>query len=118
MPEWLIVALATLASYRLVRLVTLDRITEPVFEPLRQWFEVRWIRRHTRPGSDAEFDAVESDEWNSKLAYLLSCAWCLGLWVSGAVTMILSTVYGLDYPILVWLSMSTVIGFLGNIDSD
>ena len=110
--------LGALAAYRVTRLVTTDKIAEPIFEPIRQRLEDRWIRKHTEPGSNEEFDAVESDKWNSKLAFLLSCAWCLGFWVSGVVTVILSMAYGLHYPILTWLAMSTVVGFLGNIDSE
>jgi hypothetical protein len=111
-----LLVIGALASYRITRLVTTDKITEPIFEPLRQWFEDRWIRKHY---PEYVPDAVRaSDEWQSKLAFLLSCAWCLGFWVSGMVTVILSVAYGLNYPILTWLAMSTVVGFLGNIDSE
>jgi hypothetical protein len=114
---WLTLLLA-LACYRVTRLVTTDKITEPIFEPIRQRLEDRWIRKHTRPGSPEEFDAVEADKWNSKLAFMLSCPWCLGFWVSGAGTLLVSLAYGLDYPIITWFAMSTVIGFLGRIDSE
>lgn len=118
MNDLFLLLLMALASYRLVRVVTLDKITEPIFEPLRQWFEIRWIRRNTRPGSPAEFDAIESEEWNSKLAYFLSCPWCLGFWVSGAVTVIVSLAYGLDYPILTWLAVAAIVGLIGELDSE
>lgn len=109
MPEWWLVALATLAAYRITRLVTTDKIAEPVTERVRWWLERRWQRKHG-PGSD--------EDWNSKLAFLLSCPWCLGFWVSGVTTVLLSQVYGLDYPVITWLAMSTVIGFLGRLDSE
>jgi hypothetical protein len=109
MTEWWLVALASLAAYRVTRLVTSDKITEPIFERLRWWLENRWLVEH-ESGSDTE--------WNSKLAYLLSCPWCLGFWVSGVTTVLVSMAYGLDYPILTWLAMSTVVGFLGRIDGD
>lgn len=101
--------LGALAAYRVTRLVTTDKITEPVMERIRWGLERRWHRKH---------DGGSDTEWNSKLAYLLSCPWCLGFWVSGVVTVILSMAYGLHYPILTWLAMSTVVGFLGNIDSE
>lgn len=110
--------LIALASYRVTRIVTQDKITEPVFDLIRQRLEYRWIHRNTVPGSDAEFDAIESDEYNSKLAYLLSCAWCLGFWVSGAATLLVSLAYGLDYPVFTWLASSTIVGLIGRIDSD
>lgn len=110
MPEWWLVALASLAAYRLTRIVTTDKITELIFDRLRFGLERRWYAKHGPVGSDTHF--------NSKLAFLLSCPWCLGFWVSGVVTVILSVAYGLDYPILTWLAMSTVVGFLGRIDSE
>lgn len=118
MPEWCLVALATLAAYRVTRLVTTDKITEPIFERIREWFEHRWIRKHTAPGSDEEFDAVESEDFNSKLAFMLSCPWCLGFWVAGVFTVILSVVHGLDYPVITWFAMSTGIGLIARIDSE
>lgn len=110
MPDWWLVALATLAAYRLTRLATTDKITEPLMERVRWWLEKRWESKHAEPGSDTE--------WNSKIAFMLSCPWCLGFWVSGAATVLVSAVYGLDYPVLTWLAMSTVIGFIGRIDSE
>lgn len=102
--------LGALAAYRITRLVTTDKITEPIFDKIRFGLERRWYAKHGPVGSDTHF--------NSKLAFLLSCPWCLGFWVSGVVTVILSMAYGLHYPILTWLAMSTVVGFLGNIDSE
>lgn len=106
---WLFVLLA-LASYRVTRLVTTDKITEPIFDRLRFGLERRWYAKHGPEGSDTHF--------NSKLAFLLSCPWCLGFWVSGAGTLLVSLVYGLDYPVLTWLAVSTVVGLLGQLDSD
>ena len=118
MPEWWLVALATFAAYRVTRLVATDKITEPFFESIRQRLEYRWIRKHAGDDEDRVLFFAQSSEWNSKLAYLLSCPWCLGFWVSGVVTVILSVAYGLHYPILTWLAMSTGVGFLGRIDSE
>lgn len=105
---WLFILLA-LASYRVTRLVTTDKITEPIFERVRWSLERRWYAKHDG-GSDTHF--------NSKLAFMLSCPWCLGFWVSGAGTLLVSLVYGLDYPALTWLAVSTAVGFLGQLDSD
>lgn len=110
MYEWWLVALASLAAYRVTRLVTTDKITERFFDRIRFGFERRWHKKHDEPGSATHF--------NSKLAFLLSCPWCLGFWVSGVVTVILSVAYGLDYPVITWLAMSTIVGFLGSIDSE
>lgn len=118
MSEWWLVALASLAAYRVTRLVTLDKITEPIFGALRLWLEERWIRKHA--GDDENLACLygKSETWNSKLAFLLSCPWCLGFWVSGVGTLLVSLAYGLDYSILTWLAVSTVVGFLGRFDSE
>ena len=102
--------LLALACYRVTRLVTTDKITERFFDKIRFGLERRWYAKHGPVGSDTHF--------NSKLAFLLSCPWCLGFWVSGAGTLLVSLVYGLDYPILTWLATSTVVGFLGRFDSE
>lgn len=118
MYDFALFILLALACYRVTRLVTTDKITEPIFGRLREALEYRWIHKHTRPGSPEEFDAIESEKFNSKLAYLLSCPWCLGFWVSGLGTLLVSLAYGLDYPIITWFAVSTVIGFLGRFDTE
>jgi hypothetical protein len=112
--------LLPLAAYRVTRFVTKDAIAAPVFDPLREWLEYRWIRKHTLPGTPAEFDAIESETFNSKFAYGLSCAWCLGFWVSGVGSLLVSVAYGLDYLMfaLLWLATSTIVGLIGRLDSD
>ena len=102
--------LLALACYRVTRLVTTDKITERFFDKIRFGLEHRWYAKHGPVGSDTHF--------NSKLAFLLSCPWCLGFWVSGAGTLLVSLVYGLDYPIITWFAVSTVIGFLGRFDTE
>lgn len=106
---WLFILLA-LACYRVTRLVTTDKITEPIFDKIRFGLERRWYAKHGPVGSDTHF--------NSKLAFLLSCPWCLGFWISGVGTLLVSLAYGLDYPIITWFAMSTVIGFLGRFDTE
>lgn len=110
MDDLVLFMLLALASYRVTRLVTTDKITEPIFDRLRFGLERRWYAKHGPEGSDTHF--------NSKLAFLLSCPWCLGFWVSGAATLLVSLVYGLDYPIVTWFALSTVVGFLGRFDTE
>lgn len=110
MHDLVLFILLALASYRVTRLVTTDKITEPIFDKIRFGLERRWYAKHGPVGSDTHF--------NSKLAFMLSCPWCLGFWVSGAATLLVSLAYGLDYPILTWFALSTVVGFLGRFDSE
>lgn len=109
MHDLVLFVLLALACYRVTRLITTDKITEPIFDRLRFGLERRWYEKHDG-GSDTHF--------NSKLAFMLSCPWCIGFWVSGAGTLLVSLAYGLDYPILTWFALSTVVGFLGRFDSE
>lgn len=118
MHDAVLFAVLALACYRITRLVTTDKITEPIFEPLRQRLELAWQRKHY---PDYVPDAIrDSETWNSKLAFMLSCPWCLGFWVSGAGSLLVSVAYGLDYLMfaLLWLATSTIVGLIGRIDSD
>lgn len=110
MHDFALFILLALACYRVTRLVTTDKITEPIFDRLRFGLEHRWYAKHGPEGSDTHF--------NSKLAFMLSCPWCLGFWISGIATLLVSLAYGLDYPIITWFALSTVVGFLGRFDTE
>lgn len=118
MHEFAFFIMFAFACYRVTRFVTMDKIGEPFFEPIRLRLEARWIRKHAGDDEDLAHLYGKSAEWNSKLAFLLSCPWCLGFWVSGAGTLLVSLAYGLDYPIITWFAASTVIGFLGRFDTE
>ena len=53
---WIMLILVVLATYRLTRLVTADRVTD--------WFRA-WAERS-----------------NATLGYLVTCDWCLSIWVA------------------------------------
>jgi hypothetical protein len=108
----------TFASFFVSWVFASAKIADPLMQPIRGFFERRWINKHAEPYS-AEWSLYnESEEWNSKLAYLLSCVKCLGFWVSGVTTVLLSQVYGINHPLLTWLAMSGVIVVLGSLTTD
>jgi hypothetical protein len=59
MPTPLLLVVAALATYRLTRLVTADKITEP----LRLW-------------------VLDRSQW---AGYLVTCDWCLSIWIAPPV---------------------------------
>ena len=80
--------------------------------------EKRWVQARSRKGTLTD-EQLENTKWNSKLAYMLSCTWCTGFWVSGVLSVILSLVYGFDYLAIVgWFAMATGVGLLGKIGDD
>jgi hypothetical protein len=90
---WLTVALVALATYRLTRLVTADRIAEPV----RNWVVER------NPG------------W---AGYLVTCDWCLSIWVAPwpAVAAVLWPDNRAVLAALLALSASAVTGLLSLVE--
>lgn len=89
----LTVVLVALATYRVTRLVTADRITEPV----RAWAE----RRGARVG------------------YLATCDWCLSVWVAPAPAAVAVALPGnrVVLGVLVALAASAVTGLLSIVEA-
>jgi hypothetical protein len=78
-------AVDLLATYRLTRLATADIISEPV----RQRAVTRLLRgSDVVEGSGSEKtaqDLVEAVRDPPKLARLITCRWCAGVWIAGGV---------------------------------
>jgi hypothetical protein len=92
MMDWLLLVLAALATYRLTRLVTADKITEPV----RGW-------------------VVDRSAW---AGYLVTCDWCLSIWVAPPVALC-AVLWGdnrLVLVVLLWLAVSAVTGILSLVE--
>lgn len=88
MPTALLTVLAVLSTYRLTRLVTADRI----LQGFRGWVVLR----------------------NRTLGYLVTCDWCLSIWVAPlpAAGVVLYPENRLVVAVLVGLSASAVTGLL------
>lgn len=90
MTGWLIV-LVVVACYRLTRLVTSDYIAEPV----RLWAERRWGEK-------------------SKRAYLVTCNWCLSIYIAPCVTVpaVLWPTNRIVWAVLLGLTASATAGLV------
>lgn len=92
-----------LTSYRLTRLLVIDK-----FPP------ILWLREkltgndeyHVEPASWVPF-------W---LEYLAGCYWCVGVWVSGGVTLVTALTTDLPYPLLVWGACAAVAPWLSHVE--
>lgn len=96
MPEGLLIAtvLIGLASYRLWRIIGRDQIADPV----RVWLIGR-----------------EGPAW-AFVGDLLNCAWCLGWWLAGAITIAVLWGSPLLHIGLVWCGSSALAGLFGVLD--
>jgi len=101
--DLLTVALICLASHRLTLLVIDDRITS---RP-RVWAQTKAEASYERRTGQRS-----GEEWLSWGGYLLNCPWCMGAWISAAVTVGTMLVASVPLPVLVWLTASTVTGLL------
>ena len=99
------VAVLALAAWRVTRLVTADRMTEPLREP---------IRRHATKSLPVPIFAWERRRQARWLALFdfLTCPWCISMWVATALYA-LATVWPGDWTtgLLTILAVAAVAGW-------
>jgi hypothetical protein len=80
---WFPLALDLLATYRLTRLATADVISEPA-----RMAVLKRVGAEPPPGEDdpTAQEVVESLEDPPRLATLVTCRWCAGMWIAAGVT--------------------------------
>lgn len=105
MTELLVLTIVCLATLRLTRLVTTDKIVEEQRQRLQLYLEQR---KEQKTGTETP------DTWQSKLAYILSCQWCLSIWVSIPVTAGADAVTSVPLPGLVPCVASAVTGMIAS----
>lgn len=122
MSHWFLFVLLVLGVSRLLQLVQVDKITERIRETLiyNRWpydakrgaLLAEW-RSDTR---DVSFSVRRTlgleDVRPTRLAYLLSCPWCLGLWVSAAAVAVLAQLVSMPLPALWAAALSHAVALL------
>lgn len=96
MSRWYRAAMDAGAAYRLTRLVVADQLTAEARDAVvRAAYEAAGARArqeqlhpevHTHPGAWAE-QVVPNDPDPPKLAILVTCPWCAGMWVALGVVL-------------------------------
>lgn len=121
-----LLVIGALAVYRAWRFVARDTITQRWREALYNRFPPTYQRSLVRA------------EWNSKMHEVLlharrdnprdpvpnvswltasfDCPWCINLIASAALTAAVDASFGLTWPLLWWLALSALVGFLGRVD--
>lgn len=79
---WLDLVVDVLATYRLTRLATADVISEPARMAL-----LRRVGAEPRSPDDdpSAQEVVEAMDEPPRLATLVTCRWCAGMWIAGGV---------------------------------
>lgn len=125
--EFLLVILICLATFRITRLVTRDKL--PLIDLPREAFVQRWgayedvkrVRvadnwRWWRYFWAGEFESVDGNHQTNlvmkSLAYLWECDWCTSVWVGAGVAYTSTIFVDVPYPFLVWLAASAVTGLI------
>ena len=110
-------AVDALATYRLTRLVTADIISEPfrrsIVGRLLGWGEEEMAAVHP-----TSLEAVEELEDPPKLARLLTCRWCAGVWVAGGVVAARTVAPRAWDPVARGLALSTGAALIARAETD
>ena len=80
---WLTLLVDVLATYRLTRLATADVITEPARRAVVKKVGAEAPQELDDPSAQ---DIVESMKRPPRLATLITCRWCAGIWIAAGVT--------------------------------
>ena len=102
---WADLIVDALATYRLTRLATTDVISEPVRMAI-----LRRTGAEPPPGEDdpTAQEVVESMADPPRLATLVTCRWCAGIWIAAGVSAARTTVPRAWQPVARGLALSSV----------
>ncbi len=110
MSDWFLFVLLVLGVSRVLRLVQADKITERFRETViyNRWpydaergaLIATWVREKRKVEFSVRRALGMPDVRPTRLAYLLSCPWCLGLWLSALAVTILAQIVSVPLPAL------------------
>lgn len=109
-------AVDALATHRLTRLATRDRITrrpraEIIIRSYAEFDREQGNRRHAWTDADWE-ELARTDETAPAGAAFIVCAWCTSIWIGAAVVAARRYAPGVWDPLARALASSTVVGLI------
>lgn len=107
MAHGLVLILMTLATYRLARLLVHDE-----FPPVK-WLREKFTAPYEAPQDSPLRRKTRVPYW---LAYLFSCPWCMTVWTSALVTLLVNVAVGIPLPLLVWLGVAAAAAWLSHLE--
>jgi hypothetical protein len=102
--RWFTLAIDVLATYRLTRLVTADVISEPARRAVLRQVGVEPQSNDDDPTAQ---EIVESLDHPPRLATLVTCRWCAGVWIAAGVTVMRAAMPRVWQPVARGLALSS-----------
>ncbi|KEK22235.1 DUF1360 domain-containing protein [Bacillus gaemokensis] len=111
--SWLLFFIFALATFRLTRLIAYDKITAFLRKPFIEELEI------TEPdGTVSTYTKVKGTGLQKWIGELLSCYWCIGVWISAFLLILYNWIPKVAEPILALLAIAgaaaiieTIIGY-------
>lgn len=110
---WSDLLVDALATYRLTRLATADVISEPV-----RMAVLRKVGAEPPPGEDdpTAQEVVEGLKDPPRLATLVTCRWCAGIWIAASVSVARAALPRAWQPVARGLALSSVAVLLARVE--
>lgn len=99
--------LMTLTTYRLARFLVDDE-----FPPMK-WIREKLTGPYATPPDSEARRTTRVPYW---LAYLFTCPWCMTVWTSGLVTLLVAVTVGIPAPLLVWLAVAAAAALISHFE--
>lgn len=108
--SWLLLFLFGLASFRLTRLIVMDKITSFIRKPFHEEVEIP-----DDDGNISTYIKIKGSGLRAWLGELLSCYWCTGVWSS--IILYFSWIFFpyITEPIIIILSIAGIAGIIETI---
>ena len=110
MNDFLLLILCSAVVYRVSRFIVLDTMIEGTRDRFTAWLQ-------TWPDNEGRRRVINKDEtpwlliplWRRKIVELVSCPWCVTVWVGGIVTLLTHfIVEPVPAPVWWWLAISSL----------
>ncbi|NMH71906.1 DUF1360 domain-containing protein [Bacillus sp. RO2] len=108
--SWFWFFLLGLASFRLTRLLVLDKIAGFIRKPFMEEIEEK-----NEKGEIEEYIVIKGKGLRRWMGELLSCYWCTGVWVTTGLFLLITFYPLLGKPVLIIFAAASVAGILESI---
>ncbi|UAL48683.1 DUF1360 domain-containing protein [Sutcliffiella horikoshii] len=108
--SWFWFVLLGLASFRLTRLIVLDKIAGFIRKPFMEEIEEK-----NDKGEIEEYIIIKGKGLRRWIGELLSCYWCTGVWVTTGLYLLMTFYPFIGEPVLIIFGAAGVAGILESI---